>query len=83
MAQTHNIAQRWARSRRAPLWISLSLLALAHADEDGESTWERGQIRRRFEVTTADVSRAITRAVAAGWLDPRSTSYRLVVRRGA
>lgn len=78
-ASPSKIAGAWSRSHKAPLWVSLALHALALADADGHTECSPGALAYHFGVTASDVSRAITRAVQAGWLHPVSTSRCLVL----
>ncbi|MDF1705058.1 MAG: hypothetical protein P1U38_09815 [Aeromicrobium sp.] len=79
MAASTNVARLWSRTQRAPLWVSISLYALAHADLDGRVDLAPSHLRYVFRTDAPTVSRAITRAVEAGWLDPTSSARCLVV----
>lgn len=76
------IAEAWATSNQAPLWVSVALYAVANADGQGHAVLRPGQLRSALNVSGPRVSDAIRRAVQAGWLASDSTAYCLVVRRG-
>lgn len=75
------IAEAWATSNQAPLWVAVALYAVANADARGHAELRPGQLRSALApgVAAPVVSRAIRRAVRAGWLHPDSTSWHLVV----
>jgi hypothetical protein len=64
----------------APLWLRLAEHAVDHANPAGIAFYAPGELRRAMGVQhAAMVSRAIVRAVQAGWLHPRSTTRALYV----
>lgn len=66
--------------RTAPLWLRLAEHAVDHANAQGIAFYAAGELRREMGVAhAAMVSRAIVRAVQAGWLHPRSTTRALYV----
>lgn len=78
------IAERWATSRQAPLWVSVSLFAVSMADPvTGMAVMRAGQLREAVapDASQSALSNAIARAVRAGWLAPGSTAWCLRVRR--
>lgn len=78
-----SLPDTWARSGAAPLWVSVALYAVAHADRLGCVQLQPGQLRRDLapDYSAESVSRAVKRAVAAGWLDPGSTGLLLRLAR--
>lgn len=86
MTQPAPLADKWARSGQAPLWVAIALYAAANCDPvTGRATMSRGELRRELGhgATAATVSQAIRRAVAAGWLDASSTAWCLVLARSS
>lgn len=80
------IAESWAKSNQAPLWVAVALYATAHADARGHAELRPGQLREALApgAPAPRISEAIRRAVRAGWLHEDSTSWHLVVmHRGA
>lgn len=78
------IAEAWATSNQAPLWVAVALYAAANADARGYAVLRPGQLRTALAAPPTQVSDAIRRAVRAGWLHAESTAYCLVVvHRGA
>jgi len=77
------IAERWATSNQAPLWVAVALYAIAQADARGHAELRPGQLREAVApgAPAPRVSEAIRRAVRAGWLHEDSTSWHLVVVR--
>jgi hypothetical protein len=76
------IAEAWATSHQAPLWVAVSLYAAAHADPTtGTVALPPGHLAGALGVAGSTLSQAIRRAVAAGWLDAGSSAYRLIVAR--
>ena len=75
------IAECWAVSNQAPLWIAVALYAVAQADSRGHAELRPGQLRAAVApgAPAPRVSEAIRRAVRAGWLHEDSTSWHLVV----
>lgn len=66
--------------RPAPLWLRVAEHAVDHANAQGIAFYAPGELRRAMQVDhAAMVTRAIVRAVAAGWLHPRSTTRALYV----
>lgn len=79
---TTPIAEAWARSRQAPLWVAVSLYAAAHADPStGTVALAPGHLAGVMGVAGSTLSQAISRAVAAGWLATGSSAYCLTVAR--
>lgn len=78
-----SIAESWATSDRAPLWVAISLYAVAHADARGCAHLSAGQLRKAVAPTASQttVSNAIRRAAQAGWLEQDSTAWCLRVAR--
>lgn len=78
------IAEAWATSHQAPLWVAVALYAAAHADPaTGTVAMAPGHLAGVMGVAGSTLSQAIRRAVAAGWLDDGSSAYRLTVARPA
>jgi len=76
------IAEAWATSNQAPLWVAVALYAVAHADPStGTVALPPGRLAGALGVGGSPLSKAIRRAVLAGWLDQRSSAYRLIVAR--
>ncbi len=83
MTQTP-IAETWATSHQAPLWVAVALYAVAHADPStGNAPMTRGQLRAALAPMSdsAVISQAIARAVTAGWLAAGSSAYCLTLAR--
>jgi len=63
-----------------PLWLRLAEYAATHATPGGMVFLNPGELRDALGIaTTSEVSRAIRRAVDAGWLDRRSSTRVLLV----
>lgn len=77
------LADTWARSGECPIWIAVALYAAAHADPSGIVRLRAGQLREAVapHATPDAVSRAIRRAVKAGWLDEDSSAWCLRLAR--
>ncbi len=77
-----NVAECWATSNQAPLWVAVALYAAARADPaTGTLALSPGELARALGVGGSSLSQAIRRAVQAGWLAPGSSAYRLQVAR--
>lgn len=81
------IAECWATSNQAPLWIAVALYAVAQADPTtGLAPMRPGQLLAAVAPGGRQdvLSKAIRRAVVSGWLHPDSTAWclRLAVQRG-
>lgn len=62
------------------LWLRLAEYAADHASPGGMCFLQPGELRAALGVgSTSEVSRAIRRAVEAGWLDHRSSTRLLLV----
>lgn len=76
------LAEAWATSNQAPLWVAVGLYAAAHADPGtGALALPPGRLATVLGVGGSTLSQAIRRAVSAGWLDSRSSAYLLIVTR--
>lgn len=76
------IAEVWATSNKAPLWVAVALYAAAHADPaTGNVALPPGRLAAALGVAGSTLSQAIRRAVAAGWLAPGSSAYLLILMR--
>lgn len=65
---------------RTPLWLRLAEYAVDHAAPGGALFLEPGALRDALgETDRSNVRRALGRAIAAGWLDPRSSTRVLLV----
>lgn len=66
--------------RPAPLWLRVAEHAVDRANAQGIAFYAPGELRRELHALhAATVTRAIARAVEAGWLHPRSTTRALYV----
>ncbi len=76
------IAESWATSHQAPLWVAVALYAAANADPTtGTVALPPGHLATALGVRGSTLSQAIRRAVTAGWLGQESSAYRLIVTR--
>jgi len=77
------LAEVWARSGACPVWVAVALYAAANADAYGVAKLRAGQLREAVapHATPDAVSRAIRRAVAAGWLAEGSSAWCLRLAR--
>lgn len=78
------IAECWATSHQAPLWIAVALYAVAQADPStGLAVLQPGQLRSAVapDQSAPALSNAIRRAVRAGWLHQDSTAWCLRLAR--
>lgn len=76
------IAETWATSHQAPLWVAVALYAAANADPaTGTASLPPGHLAGALGVAGSTLSQAIRRAVLAGWLAPQSSAYRLILAR--
>lgn len=78
------IAESWATSNQAPLWIAVALYAAANADPaTGRAIMQPNQLRRAVApgASGSTLSQAIRRAVRAGWLDASSSAWCLQLGR--
>ena len=78
------LSEVWSRSGEAPIWVAVALYAAAHADPaTGIAHLRARELREAVApLATPDaISRAIRRAVAAGWLMPESSAWCLRLAR--
>lgn len=77
------IAECWATSEQAPLWVAVALYAVAQADSRGVAQLRPGQLRAAVAPLSGSpvLTKAIRRAVAAGWLHEESTAWCLRLAR--
>jgi hypothetical protein len=76
------VAECWATSNQAPLWVAVALYAAAKADPTtGTLALAPGTLARALGVGGSSLSQAIRRAVRAGWLADGSSAYRLQLAR--
>lgn len=62
-----------------PLWLRLAEYAVDH-ERGGVVLLDAGELRRALGASSSsEVTRAIRRAIAAGWLTPRSNTRTLLV----
>lgn len=71
---------RGHRPATAPMWLRVAEYAVDNATPGGVVLLEPGELVRNLAArSTSEVSRGIRRAIATGWLDPRSSTRTLLV----
>lgn len=57
-----------------PNWLRIAFLALGRRNRGGHAPFDPGELQRKLGLDREQITKAIRRAVAKGWLDKQSQS---------
>lgn len=74
--------REYARDKKAyPLWLRMAFAAMANAGKNGHANFMPGELQSLLGTSRDEITRAMPKTVAHGWLDPGSltTDHRCLI----